>query len=151
MILADVGVEHVSDEHQLAQADRAALLGMYHQFLEEHGKLVQGTDVVKPRMHTLLDRDMHLVAARWMGNLIGFVTFSITETRSIALHVVYTLREHRVQGVASALFGEIIRLHPGSRLVADVYGRNQPAIRLFAKHYFTFDHCRGWADAVREL
>ncbi|QXO09642.1 hypothetical protein pEaSNUABM11_00218 [Erwinia phage pEa_SNUABM_11] len=150
-MLTDVEIEWVADEQTLAQADHSVLLGMYHQFLEEHGKLVLGTDVVNPSKLSLLCDGICLVAARWKGGLIGFVTFSLTETRNIALHVVYTLREHRRSGVASALFGEIIRMHPGRRMVAEVYQRNQPALQLFAKHYFTFDYCKGWADAVREL
>jgi ribosomal protein S18 acetylase RimI-like enzyme len=150
-MLTDVSVQRVSDERTLAQADHSALLGMYHQFLEEHGKMVQGTDVVKPRMRTLLDGDMHLVTAKRSGGLIGFVTFSLTETRNIAVHVVYTLSEHRDGGIASMMIGDIIRRYPGCRVVAEVYQRNHSAIRLFTKHNFTFDYCKGWADAVREL
>lgn len=144
-------MENVADEHLLAQADHNTLLAMYRHFLEEHGRMVQGTDVVKPSVCALMDNDMHLVTARWMGRLIGFVTFSMTETRSIALHVVYTLREQRRKGVASALLAEISRRHPEKRMVADVYQRNQPALRLFTKHYFTFVFCTGWASAVREI
>lgn len=146
-----MSVEQVADEHSLAQADHTTLLAMYQHFLEEHGRMVQGTDVVKPRVCALMDNDMRLVVARWMGELIGFVTFSMTETRSIALHVVYALRGHRRKGVASALLAEICRQHPGKRMVAEVYQRNQPALRLFTKHYFTFVTCTGWASAVREI
>ncbi|AXF51340.1 putative acetyltransferase [Erwinia phage Wellington] len=146
-----MGVEYVTDEQALAQADHNTLLAMYQHFLEEHGRMVQGTDVVKPSVHALLDNDMCLVTARWKGGLIGFVTFGITETRNIALHVVYTLRERRRRGVASALLDEIRRQHPEKRMVAEVYQRNQPALRLFTKHYFTFVFCTGWASAVREI
>lgn len=143
-------LKHAPDAAVLPQKVRDELLDMYHLFIEEHGKIVTGTDVLKPNNRALLD-DSSLVYVLLQNEIIGFTVYSITDVGSVTLQVVYVRVHHRVVGVGSALVGELVRLYPERRIVADVFRRNRPAVRLFTKHYFTFDYCGLWGDAVRDL